>query len=68
MIDALIDIAGLKSEEIAFFTQKDGYDDIGFAVGVIALKRHDTGARKDSGGTHARSSRRRAARFHVPDQ
>jgi branched-chain amino acid transport system substrate-binding protein len=40
MIDALIDIGGLKPEEIAFFTQKDGYDDIGFAVGVVALKRH----------------------------
>jgi len=40
MIDALIDIAGLRPEEIAFFTQKDGYEDIGFAVGMVALKRH----------------------------
>ena len=27
MIDALIDIAGLKPEEIAFFTQRDSYGD-----------------------------------------
>jgi branched-chain amino acid transport system substrate-binding protein len=40
MIDALIDIAGIKPEEIAFFTQRDDYDDVGFAVGVVALQRH----------------------------
>ncbi len=40
MIDALIDIAGLKPEEIAFFTQRDEYDDVGFAVGMVALRRH----------------------------
>ena len=40
MIDALIDIAGLKPEEIAFFTQRDEYDDIGFAMGMTALQRH----------------------------
>jgi branched-chain amino acid transport system substrate-binding protein len=40
MIDALIDIAGLKPEEIAFFTQRDSYVDVGFAVGMIAFKRH----------------------------
>jgi branched-chain amino acid transport system substrate-binding protein len=37
MIDALIDIGGLKPEEIAFFTQKDNS---GFATGVTALQRH----------------------------
>src|ERR1700722_16932941 len=37
MIDALIDIAGLKPEEIAFFTQNDNS---GFAPGVTALQRH----------------------------
>jgi branched-chain amino acid transport system substrate-binding protein len=37
MIDALIDIGGLKPEEIAFFTQKDNS---GFAAGVTALQRH----------------------------
>src|SRR6201999_2236625 len=40
MIDALIDIAGLKPEEIAFFTQRDEYEDVGFAVGMVALRRH----------------------------
>ena len=37
MIDALIDIGGLKPEEIAFFTQKENS---GFAMGVTALQRH----------------------------
>jgi branched-chain amino acid transport system substrate-binding protein len=37
MIDALIDICGLKPEEIAFFTQKDNS---GFATGVTVLQRH----------------------------
>jgi branched-chain amino acid transport system substrate-binding protein len=40
MIDALIDVAGLKPEEIAFFTQRDEYDDVGFAVGMVVLQRH----------------------------
>jgi branched-chain amino acid transport system substrate-binding protein len=40
MIDALIDVAGLRPEEIAFFTQRDEYDDVGFAVGLVALQRH----------------------------
>jgi ABC-type branched-subunit amino acid transport system substrate-binding protein len=40
MIDALIDGAGLKIQDIAFFTQRDGYGDSGFAGGVAALRRH----------------------------
>lgn len=43
-IDALIDGGGLKSGEIAFFTQRDNS---GFAMGVAALKRpglNDPGA------------------------
>jgi branched-chain amino acid transport system substrate-binding protein len=40
MIDALIDVAGLRPEEIAFFTQRDEYDDVGFGVGLVALQRH----------------------------
>ena len=40
MIDALIDIAGLKPEEIAFFTQRDDYGDAGFTLGMAALQRH----------------------------
>jgi branched-chain amino acid transport system substrate-binding protein len=37
MIDALIDIGGLKPEEIAFLTQKENSV---FAMGVAALQRH----------------------------
>jgi branched-chain amino acid transport system substrate-binding protein len=37
MIDALIDIAGLKPEEIGFFTQKDSS---AFSMGMTALLRH----------------------------
>jgi branched-chain amino acid transport system substrate-binding protein len=37
MIDALIDIVGLRPEEIAFFTQRDNS---GFAMGAAALERH----------------------------
>jgi branched-chain amino acid transport system substrate-binding protein len=40
MIDALIDRANLKVEDIAFFTQRDGYGDSGFEGGIAALKRH----------------------------
>jgi len=40
MIDALIDRGGLKIEDIAFFTQRDGYGDSGFGGGIEALKRH----------------------------
>ena len=40
MLDALIDIAGLKPEEIAFFTQRDSYGDGGFTLGIVALQRH----------------------------
>lgn len=40
MIDALIDNAGLVPEDIAFFTQRDGYGDAGLAGGMAALKRH----------------------------
>ena len=39
MVDALLDHAGLKPNEIAFFTQRDGYGDAGFAGGVAALRR-----------------------------
>ncbi len=40
MLDALIDIAGLKPEEIAFFTQRDGFGNAGFKSGMIILQRH----------------------------
>ncbi len=40
MVDTLIDRGRLRPEEIAFFTQRDGYGDAGFAGGIAALKRH----------------------------
>lgn len=40
MIDALIRHGKLVPENIAFFTQRDGYGDAGFAGGKTALKKH----------------------------
>ena len=40
MVDALIDIGGLKPEEIAFFTQRDSFGDDGFVLGLAALEHH----------------------------
>ncbi len=40
MIDALFDSHNLRPQDIAFFTQRDGYGDAGFAGGIQALKRH----------------------------
>ena len=40
MLDALIDIAGLKPEEIAFFTQRDSYGNAGFTQGINAMQRY----------------------------
>src|ERR1700733_12350299 len=40
IVDALIDIAGLKPIEIAFFTQRDTYGDAGFTLGLAALHAH----------------------------
>jgi branched-chain amino acid transport system substrate-binding protein len=40
MIDGLLDEMGLRPEEIAFFTQRDGFGDAGFESGIAALKRH----------------------------
>ena len=34
MVNALIDIAGLKPTDIAFFTQRDSYGDAGFTIGI----------------------------------
>jgi len=50
MLDALIDVAGLKPEEIAFFTQRDSYGDAGFTLGMVALQRH--GLKDPSGVLH----------------
>ncbi|MDO3377238.1 ABC transporter substrate-binding protein [Geoalkalibacter halelectricus] len=40
MVDALVDHGGLAAEEIAFFTQRDGYGDSGYVAGYGALRRH----------------------------
>jgi ABC-type branched-subunit amino acid transport system substrate-binding protein len=40
MIEALIRHGGVKTNEIAFFTQRDGYGDAGFSGGIAALKRY----------------------------
>jgi branched-chain amino acid transport system substrate-binding protein len=55
MIDALVDIAGLKPEEIAFFTQRDGYGDSGFSGGMVALRRH--GLKDERAIAHVRYER-----------
>ncbi|MBL7649276.1 MAG: ABC transporter substrate-binding protein [Candidatus Hydrogenedentes bacterium] len=40
MVDALVEVVGVRPAEIAFFTQRDAYGDAGFAGGARALKRH----------------------------
>ena len=40
MIDALVEIGKLQPDEIAFFTQRDGYGDAGFVGGITALQRN----------------------------
>ncbi len=55
MVDALIDHAGLAPEQIAFFTQRDGYGDAGFAGGMAALKRR--GLKDETQIAHGRYER-----------
>ena len=59
MIDALIDGAGLEPREIAFFTQRDGYGDAGYAGGIAALRRH--GLEQESEVMHVRYERNTVA-------
>jgi hypothetical protein len=40
MVQALITYGQLKSDEIAFFTQRDAYGDSGFVGGIAALKKN----------------------------
>ena len=40
MVDGLAAQTDLRPEEIAFFTQRDGYGDAGYVGGFAALKRH----------------------------
>ena len=55
MVDALIAEAGLKPEQVAFFTQRDAYGDAGYVGGIAALKRH--GLKDDRGIAHGRYDR-----------
>jgi len=55
MVDGLIHFAGLKPDEIGFFTQRDGYGDAGFRGGVQALIRH--GLTNESSIPHGRYER-----------
>jgi len=55
MVDALITRAGLKPQEIAFFTQRDAYGDAGFSGGIAALHRH--GLKDDTTIAHGRYER-----------
>lgn len=55
MVDALIDIAKMKTDEIAFFTQRDAYGDAGYAGGITALKRH--GLKNEQSIAHGRYER-----------
>lgn len=40
MVRYLVDTVGVSVDEIAFFTQSDGYGDAGFAGGLAALRHH----------------------------
>jgi len=55
MVDALIDRAGLRPEEVAFFTQRDAYGDAGYAGGIAALRRR--GLKDDAAIAHGRYER-----------
>lgn len=55
MVDALVDMAGISVDQIAFFTQRDAYGDAGFAGGIAAMKRH--GLKDDAVVAHGRYER-----------
>jgi ABC-type branched-subunit amino acid transport system substrate-binding protein len=55
IVDALVDRAKLEPRQIAFFTQRDGYGDSGFAGGMAAFKRH--GLRDQNAVVHVRYDR-----------
>lgn len=55
MVDTLVKHAGLKPEEIGFFTQRDAYGDAGYAGGLAAMRRH--GLENESGVAHGRYER-----------
>ncbi len=55
MIDALVTIGKISPQQIAFFTQRDGYGDAGYIGGLTALKRH--GIQKEQQILHVRYER-----------
>jgi branched-chain amino acid transport system substrate-binding protein len=55
MIDALVDELHVKPEEIALFTQRDGYGDAGFTGSIQAMKRH--GLKEERNVLHVRYDR-----------
>lgn len=55
MVDALIRQGGLRPEEIAFFTQRDGFGDSGLSGGLEALRRH--GLKDENSIAHGRYPR-----------
>ncbi len=59
MIEALIKVAGLKPDEIAFFTQRDAFGDAGFVSGMAALKQH--GLTREVAIAHVRYERNTVA-------
>ncbi|MCA9446916.1 MAG: ABC transporter substrate-binding protein [Candidatus Omnitrophica bacterium] len=55
MVEALIKYRGLRPEEFAFFTQRDGYGDSGFEGGIDALLAN--GLKNETDVVHARYER-----------
>jgi branched-chain amino acid transport system substrate-binding protein len=55
IIGALVRIGKIQPEEIAFFSQQDGYGDSGYNGGLIALTRH--GLKPEHHVTHVRYER-----------
>lgn len=55
MIDGLIGSGGIKAQEIAFFTQRDGYGDAGFDGAIAALRRY--GLKDERSVLHVRYTR-----------
>ena len=55
MIEALITIGKIQPQQIAFFTQQDGYGDAGYNGGLMALRRH--GLNNEHHPIHGRDER-----------
>ncbi len=59
IVDALIKYGNLKPEEVAFFTQRDGYGDAGYVGGISALIKN--GLKSEAAITHSRYERNTVA-------